>query len=225
MASLPSPERAPWAGRFAGHVALVTGASHGIGLAVALELLREGASVVASALPDDEAEGRAAFAAAGFSPLLVPGDLSQEAACQALVAQALAAHGGRLTLLVNNAFSFLSKGEAATRADWERSFAVGPFAFAQLIALCAGPMQRAGGGAVVNVSSISAWVAQPLRWTYNSAKGAVTQLTRCAALDLCVAGEPRARQPPGPALFFTPPTARPPAPSRGPPAARPRAFA
>jgi NAD(P)-dependent dehydrogenase (short-subunit alcohol dehydrogenase family) len=211
MASTPpSPECAPWKGRFAGHVAIVTGASHGIGLAVALELLREGASVVASALPQDEAEGRAAFAAAGFSPLLVPGDLSQEAACQALVEQALAAHGGRLTLLVNNAFSFLSKGEDATRADWERSFAVGPMAFAQLLALCAGPMQRAGGGAVVNVSSISAWVAQPHRWTYNSAKGAVTQLTRCAALDLCVASgqaSGRAGQQSGPLLgYCCPPT-------------------
>jgi NAD(P)-dependent dehydrogenase (short-subunit alcohol dehydrogenase family) len=45
-------------------------------------------------------------------------------------------------------------------------------------------MRHQGGGAIVNVSSISAWVAQPNRWTYNTAKGAVTQLTRCAALDL-----------------------------------------
>ena len=45
-------------------------------------------------------------------------------------------------------------------------------------------MAVAGGGSIVNVSSISAWVAQPDRWTYNMAKAAVTQLTRCAALDL-----------------------------------------
>ena len=45
-------------------------------------------------------------------------------------------------------------------------------------------MQRQGGGAIVNLSSISAHIAQPNRWTYNAAKGAVNQLTRCMALDL-----------------------------------------
>ena len=47
-------------------------------------------------------------------------------------------------------------------------------------------MERAGGGSIVNISSISAHIAQPGRWTYNSAKGAVDQLTKCAALDLAL---------------------------------------
>ena len=45
-------------------------------------------------------------------------------------------------------------------------------------------MKRQGGGAIVNLSSISAHIAQPNRWTYNAAKGAVNQLTRCMAMDL-----------------------------------------
>jgi len=53
-----------------------------------------------------------------------------------------------------------------------------------MIQLASEEMKKVGGGAVVNVSSISSWVAQPNRWTYNMSKGAVTQLTRCAALDL-----------------------------------------
>ena len=175
--------RHPVAGRFAGKVALVTGGTHGIGFAIALELLREGAAVVVSGLPADEAEGRAAFAAAGFFPPIVTGDLIEEKFCRDLVAQALARHG-RVDFLVNNAFSFLAKGLDATPADFARSFGVGPVAFALLTQLVAEPMQRQGGGAIVNVSSISAWIAQPNRWTYNLAKGAVTQLTRCAALDL-----------------------------------------
>ncbi|MSU23109.1 MAG: SDR family oxidoreductase [Opitutus sp.] len=175
--------RHPVAGRFAGKVALVTGGTHGIGFAIALELWREGAAVVVSGLPADEAEGRAAFAAAGCSPLIVSGDLIEEKFCRALVAQALARHG-RVDFLVNNAFSFLAKGLDATPADFARSFGVGPVAFALLTQLVAEPMKRQGGGAIVNVSSISAWVAQPNRWTYNLAKGAVAQLTRCAALDL-----------------------------------------
>jgi NAD(P)-dependent dehydrogenase (short-subunit alcohol dehydrogenase family) len=144
-------------------------------LAIALELLREGARVIVSGLPKDEAEGAAAYEAAGFSPLIVTGDLGEGAFCERLVAEALKDGGGRIHFLVNNAFSFLSKGVSASRADFERSNAVGPVAFAQLIQLCAPAMAAQGGGAVVNVSSISAWVAQPDRWTYNMAKGAVSQ--------------------------------------------------
>ena len=162
---------------------LQPGGTHGIGFAIAQELLREGAEVVVSGLPADEADGRKAFTAAGFSPLIVAGDLADEAFCRAFVTAARERHG-RIDLLVNNAFSFIAKGLDASRADFERSFSVGPFAFALLIQLTAEAMKAQGGGAVVNVSSISAWIAQPNRWTYNSAKGAVAQLTRCAALDL-----------------------------------------
>jgi NAD(P)-dependent dehydrogenase (short-subunit alcohol dehydrogenase family) len=49
-------------------------------------------------------------------------------------------------------------------------------------------MASAGGGAMVNVSSISAHIAQKDRWTYNAAKGAVGQLTKCQALDLAPMG-------------------------------------
>lgn len=180
---ITEPTRNPIIGRFRGKVALVTGGTHGIGFAIAQELLREGAEVVVSGLPADEADGRSAFAAAGFSPLIVAGDLADEAFCRALVAAAQERHG-RIDFLVNNAFSFIAKGLDASRADFERSFSVGPFAFALLIQLTAEAMKAQGGGAVVNLSSISAWIAQPNRWTYNCAKGAVAQLTRCAALDL-----------------------------------------
>ena len=175
--------RRPLVGRFQGKVALVTGGTNGIGYAIALELLREGAQVVVSGLPADGAEGEHAFAAAGFTPFVVTGDLASEAFCDELVAAVLARHG-RLDYLVNNAFSFIAKGLDATREDFLRSLSVGPIAFARLIQLVAAPMKRVGGGAIVNVSSISAKIAQPNRWTYNAAKGAVTQLTRCAALDL-----------------------------------------
>ncbi|MCX6949681.1 MAG: SDR family oxidoreductase [Opitutae bacterium] len=175
--------RRPLVGRFQGKVALVTGGTNGIGYAIALELLREGAQVVVSGLPADGAEGERAFAAAGFTPFVVTGDLASEAFCDELVAAVLARHG-HLDYLVNNAFSFIAKGLDATREDFLRSLSVGPIAFARLIQLVAEPMKRVGGGAIVNVSSISAKIAQPNRWTYNAAKGAVTQLTRCAALDL-----------------------------------------
>ena len=61
-------------------------------------------------------------------------------------------------------------------------------AFAKMIQETAKSMQVRGGGAVVNISSISAHIAQPNRWTYNAAKGAVDQLTKCAALDVAPMG-------------------------------------
>jgi NAD(P)-dependent dehydrogenase (short-subunit alcohol dehydrogenase family) len=90
---------------------------------------------------------------------------------------------GRLDCLVNNAFSFIAKGEDATRDDWERMFRVGPIGYATMPQLCASHMRKAGAGSIVNMSSISAYIAQPHRWTYNGAKGAVVQLTRCMAMD------------------------------------------
>jgi NAD(P)-dependent dehydrogenase (short-subunit alcohol dehydrogenase family) len=180
-------ERSRIVDRFAGKVAIVTGGTNGIGFAVALELLREGASVVAAGLPSDLEAGREAFAAEGFAPDLVGGDMAEEAFCRELVAVASDRYG-RIDFLVNNAFSFIARGVDATREDWEYSFAVGPVGFATMIQLVAEPMRRGGGGAIVNVSSVSARIAQPNRWTYNMGKGAVAQLTRCAALDLAAHG-------------------------------------
>lgn len=179
----PHTIRIPIADRFKGKVALVTGGTNGIGHAIALELLREGASVAVSCLPPDAEGGRAAFAAAGFAPLIVAGDMSKEDFCRQLVADTVAKFG-RLDYLVNNAFSFIAKGLDATRADFLYSLEVGPLGFALMIQLASEHMKQVGGGAVVNVSSISSWVAQPNRWTYNMSKGAVAQLTRCAGLDL-----------------------------------------
>ena len=178
-----TPARQPVPGRFTGKVVIVTGGTHGIGRAIALELLREGAQVVVSGLPADADEGRAAFAAAGHEPSVITGDLVEEKFCRELVGVAVDRFGG-VDGLVNNAFSFLARGVDATPADFARSFGVGPVAFALLTQQVIEPMKRRRGGAIVNVSSISAWVAQPDRWTYNMAKGAVAQLTRCAALDL-----------------------------------------
>lgn len=178
-----TPARQAISGRFNGKVAIVTGGTHGIGFAIALELLREGAALVVSGLAADVDAGIEAFTEAGYDPMVIAGDLSEEVFCRDLVRQTLMRHG-RVDCLVNNAFSFVAKGLDATPADFARSFSVGPVAFGLLTQLVAEPMRRQGGGAIVNLSSVSASVAQPNRWTYNMAKGAVAQLTRCAALDL-----------------------------------------
>lgn len=170
-------------GRFNQKSAIVTGATHGIGLATATELCREGARVLVSGLPKDGHESIQSLQAEGYDVDSILGDMSDESFCGELVQGALE-RWGRVDFLVNNAFSFFNGGLESTREDWHHTFNVGLFAFVKMIQEVARPMAETGGGAIVNVSSISAVVAQPTRWTYNTGKGAVAQLTRCAALDL-----------------------------------------
>jgi NAD(P)-dependent dehydrogenase (short-subunit alcohol dehydrogenase family) len=181
-------ERKALAGRFKGKVAIVTGGSAGIGLATVRELCREGASVCLTGIEQDlGAAVEKALKHEGFDILFLCGDMADEAFCAAIVRETLA-RWHRVDYLVNNAFSFVAKGQDAERSDWERTYQVGPIAYATMAANVAEPMKKGGGGAIVNVSSISARIAQPHRWTYNSAKGAVENLTRCVALDLAPYG-------------------------------------
>lgn len=184
MIEIPDISRKPVKERFAGKAAIVTGGSAGIGRAIAEELCREGARVVFTGR--NEADGRAAeeeMRARGMEARFVPGDMGEDGVCERIVAETVQVFG-RIDCLVNNAFSFRANHADATREDWDHIFRTGPAAYALMISLCAGQMKNQGGGAVVNMSSVSAHIAQKKRWTYNAAKGAVHQLTRCAALDL-----------------------------------------
>ena len=173
--------------RFRDKVAIVTGGASGIGRAIVEELCKEGASVAFSGLSEIGITTASELAAEGYDVLFLQGDMAEEAFCQQLVAATLA-KWGKIHYLVNNAFSFTAKALDATREDWERIFTVGPVAYATMATLVAEPMHQQGGGAIVNMSSISAFIAQPHRWTYNAAKGAVHNLTKCMAMDLAPYG-------------------------------------
>ncbi len=185
--TVPTPPAFTSLNRFVGKVALVTGGIHGIGRAIVDELLREGCAVGIADLDENAAAIADELTRAGHMVRAWQGNLEDEDYCHRFVEDA-AAHFGRIDYLVNNAFSFTAKSHDATEADWHRALFVGPVAYARLLAAAAPHMQKGGGGAVVNVSSISAFVAQPHRWTYNAAKGAVHNLTKCMALDYAEAG-------------------------------------
>ncbi len=168
--------------RFEGKSAIITGGAGGIGRATMDLLAAEGCAVTFSDMSDQGNALASQLTAAGEKVQFVKGDMGEESTCRNLVEQAIA-KWGRLDFLVNNAFSFIAKGADTTREEWDRMYHVGPIAYATMAALSAPHMKRSGGGSIVNVSSISAFIAQPNRWTYNSAKGAVQTLTRCQALD------------------------------------------
>jgi NAD(P)-dependent dehydrogenase (short-subunit alcohol dehydrogenase family) len=173
--------------RFKDKVAIITGGSSGIGKATVEEICKEGASAVFTGTRDYGHKMIQEMTDAGFNVAYCQGDMADELFCKEVVAFTLERFG-KVNYLFNNAFSFIAKALDATRDDWERMWHVGPMAFALMGQLVAEPMKAHGGGAIVNMSSISAFIAQPNRWTYNAAKGAVHTMTKCMALDLAPYG-------------------------------------
>jgi dihydroanticapsin dehydrogenase len=162
-------------------VAIITGGGSGIGRATCERFVAEGAFVVVA--ERDEASGRETAKQIGTRAMLVQTEVADEASVQHMVAETVKIFG-RVNILVNNAAVFVLKGIEATPDDWRQIMAVnvmGP-------ALCAKHvvpvMRKTGGGAIVNLASMSSFIAQPNFWTYNASKGAVANLTRCMALDL-----------------------------------------
>lgn len=165
-----------------GKKAIVTGGAQGIGRACVEAFLDHGVVVTFGDLEPEAGQKAAEELADRGEVHFLPGDMAEEQTCLDLVAGAKERMGG-IDFLINNAFSFTAAGPNATREEWRRSVDAGPIAFATMIQHVAPVMKERGGGAIVNVASISAHIAQPGRWTYNASKGAVLQLTRCAALD------------------------------------------
>ena len=167
-------------------IAVVTGASKGIGLAVTSALVAEGVTVVAGArsagpdLPTLEATGRVVF---------VPVDLSEPAGPIALV-EAARTLGG-VDILVNNAGAVTPRPggfASVTDEDWERSIALTLMAAVRTTRAAVPEMIRRGGGSIVTISSVNAYLPDPLVIDYSAAKAALTNFCKALSKELGPAG-------------------------------------
>ena len=177
-----------WSPCVSNKVALITGAADGIGAATAELFAEHGASVVIGDIDDKGgAEVRDRILAAGGQAVFVHADISRPADAASLATAAEIAFG-RLDILVNNAATFVLKGIDATPEDWHRSLDVNVIGTSMVTRAAVQVMRRGGGGAIVNLASISSFVAQPQFVTYSATKAAILQMTRNLALDLAPDG-------------------------------------
>jgi len=163
-----------------GRVTIVTGGAQGIGEACARRFAREGAPVIVADVDD----ARGAALARELGGTYVHCDVGDKAQVDACIAATLKAHG-RIDVLVNNAGIFkASDFLEITEADFDAVLRVnlkGAFLMGQAAAR---EMARAGGGAIVNMSSVNSVLTIPSIASYNVSKGGINQLTRVMALAL-----------------------------------------
>lgn len=169
-----------------GHRAIVSGAARGIGLAIARRLADGGARV---AVADVDADGaKDAAAQLGNGSIAVACDVRSDADVDAAVAQAADAFGG-VNLLVNNAGIEIAKPVMELTSDeFSRILDInvtGTFRFTKAVVPA---LAAAGGGAIVNLSSVAGTAGGPLLAAYCASKGAVIRFTESAAMELRGAG-------------------------------------
>jgi len=170
--------------RLAGKVAIITGGGTGIGQAIAMAMVREGARVAVAGRRKEKLQETVSFLKqVGSEALAVECDVTRAADTERLVKAAEDCFG-KVNVLVNNAGALsVSTVETISEEEWDRVMATnvkGPFLMSRAVLPA---MRRAGGGSIVNIGSVLGIAAIRDRAAYCASKGGVTMLTRAMALD------------------------------------------
>ena len=173
--------------RLGGKVALISGGASGMGQSEAIIFAKEGAKVVVADVL--EAEGRQVADGLGGAGRFVRLDVTSEAAWQEAMAATLS-HFGKLDVLVNNAgISGSFDPDTLSTSAWDRLMDVNAKGVFLGMKHAIPLMKKAGGGAIVNISSVSGFVGQNgIHMAYNASKGAVRLMTKSAAVQYARSG-------------------------------------
>jgi len=171
-------------GMLEGRVALVTGASRGIGRAIAGALAKKGATVIAAARGEHAAEAVAEITAAGGRAEAVTLDVTDQASVDAAVSGAVARHG-RLDILVNNAG--ITRDQLVLRMkrdDWDAVIATNLSAAHACAQAVLKPMIKQRGGRIINVTSVVGQAGNAGQVNYAASKAGLIGLTKALALEV-----------------------------------------
>ena len=170
-----------------GMTALVTGASGGIGSAIATALAHQGATVALSGTRADALE--AVAGEIGGGALTLPCNLADREGVEALVPRAADALGGKLDILVNNAG--VTRDNLVMRMkdeEWDQVIAVNLEAAFRLIRAAARPMMKARFGRIVTITSVVGTTGNPGQANYAASKGGLTAMSKALAQELATRG-------------------------------------
>jgi 3-oxoacyl-[acyl-carrier protein] reductase len=166
-----------------GMTALVTGASGGIGSAIAKALARQGARVALSGTREDAL--KAVAAEIGGDCVVLPCNLGDAEQVEALVPSAIEALGGKLDILVNNAG--VTRDGLILRMkdeDWSDVIRINLEAAFRLMRAAAKPMMKARHGRIVTITSVVGTTGNPGQANYAASKGGLTAMTKALAQEL-----------------------------------------
>lgn len=171
-----------------GKVAVITGASRGIGLAIAEAYAAAGASVVLSSRKQESVDEAARhITSQGGEALAVAAHTGEQEAIKALVARVVECYGG-VDILVNNAATNPHFGPflSAEDSQWDKILDVNVKGYFHMAQACAPLMRGRGGGKIVNIASVAGLEPQPMMGVYCVSKAAILMMTQVMAAELAV---------------------------------------
>ena len=176
--------------RLKGKVAIITGGAHGMGAVEAVLFAKEGAKVIIADIREDDARKvEAEIAEVGGEAMVALLDVTKENQWERTIADVVARFG-KLDILVNNAgISGSGEKDFGSSQAWDQLMDVNAKSVFLGMKHAIPEMEKAGGGAIVNISSISGMVGQSyIHPGYNASKGAVRLVTKAAAVQHAKSG-------------------------------------